>query len=151
MVEWGVLAVLVIVLLGFLGHHVRTIQGQAERAGVVATLGALRTALVIDHLQRVATQTTGVSPSSNANPFLLLQSLPLNYRGEVTLTQALEAPPGSWVFDPQCRCVGYLPLDTAWHSVSEGVSILWFRVGEGPGVRGLTAQAHYAWQGLVIQ
>ena len=151
MVEWGILAVLVVVVLGVLGHYVRTIQGQTERAAVVATLGGLRTALVIDHLHQVTTRTTGVSPSSNANPFLVLQTLPLNYRGEVTLTQALEAPPGSWVFDPHCRCVGYLPLDTAWHSVSEGVSILWFRVGEGPGVRGLTSQAHYVWQGLEIR
>ena len=150
MVEWGILAVLVVVLVGIFGHYVRLIRGQGERAAVVSTLGALRTALVIDHLQRAANPGSTGQPLERVNPFLALQTLPLNYGGEMSVTQALLAPAGSWVFDPQCACIGYVPQDPEWHSAAAGAAVLWFKVSSGPGPRALTAQAPYVWQGTEL-
>ena len=144
------MSVFVLVFVGIFGHYVRVIQGQGERAAVLSTLGALRTALVIDHVQHAA---TGGSNSTRAalNPFLVVQTPPLNYRGEMTVTQLLAAPAGSWVFDPQCGCIGYLPLDPAWHSAADGTAVLWFKVVAGTGVLELAAQAPYVWQGVPVR
>ena len=151
MVEWGILAILVVVLVGIFGHYVRQIQGQGERAAVVSTLGALRTALVIDHLQRAANPGKSGLPLAVVNPFLVLQTLPLNYGGEMSAAQVLLAPAGRWVFDPQCVCIGYAPQDSAWHSEASGVAVLWFKVSSGPDPRVLTAQAPYVWQGTRVR
>lgn len=151
MVEWGILALVVVIVLAVFAHYVRLIQGQGERAAVLSTLGALRTALVIDHVQRATARGASTSAPVNPNPFLVLQSLPLNYRGEMGLLQALAAPPGGWVFDPQCVCIGYLPLDAAWGGTGSDASLLWFKVVPGPGARGLAAQAPYVWQGVEVR
>ena len=149
MLEWGILLVFVLVFVGIFGHYVRVIQGQGARAAVLSTLGALRTALVIDHVQRAATGSS--STRATLNPFLVVRTPPLNYRGEMTVTQLLAAPAGSWVFDPQCVCIGYLPLDPAWHSAADGSAVLWFKVVTGTGVPGLAARAPYVWQGAAVR
>ncbi len=150
MVEWGILAAVVLVLMGIFGHYVRVIQGQGERAAVVSTLGSLRTALVIDHVQRAAKAGAADPLGAPPNPFLALQTRPVNYSGEMSAAQAVLAPAGHWVFDPQCVCVGYAPQDPAWHSAASGVAVLWFKVSSGPGPRVLTAQAPYVWQGTEL-
>ncbi len=101
MLEWSLLAAVVAVLVLLFAGEVRVTKGQGELAAVKSTLGALRTALVIDHLQKKVM--AGSSPVAQAqrNPFELLQRQPANYAGEVTPAQAVAAPPGSWVFDPQ--------------------------------------------------
>ena len=151
MVEWGILAVLVLVFVGVFGHYVRVIQGQGERAAVMSTLGALRTALVIDHVQRAATSPVGGLAAQTLNPFLVLQNPPINYSGEMSVAQSLAAPAGRWVYDPQCVCVGYFPLDAGWHDTASAASVLWFRVGAGPGPRELTALAPYVWRGMLVR
>ena len=151
MVEWGILAVLVLVFVGIFGHYVRLIQGQSERAAVMSTLGALRTALVIDHVQRATVTAAADRTLTPPNPFLALQTPPLNYGGEMSVVQSLAAPAGRWVFDPQCSCIGYLPQDSAWRSAAADTSILWFKVSDGPGPRELTALAPYVWQGMQVQ
>ena len=94
MVEWGILAVLVMVFLGVFGHYARRIQGQSERAAVLSTLGALRTALVIDHVQRAAKHASTEPSRTPSNPFLVLNTAPVNYAGEMSVVQSLAAPPG---------------------------------------------------------
>jgi hypothetical protein len=151
MVEWGILGVLVLVFAGIFGHYARQIQGQSERAAVLSTLGALRTALVIDHVQRAASPGLQQRPVAAAiNPFLVLQTPPLNYAGEMSVLQTLAAPAGSWVYDPQCGCIGYLPRDTAWAEASSDAAVLWFKVSDGPGPAVLKAQRLYLWQGVAV-
>jgi hypothetical protein len=151
MVEWGILAVLVLALVGVFGHYVRVIQGQGERAAVLSTLGALRTALVIDHVQRHAKTTIGDQTTAPLNPFLVLQALPANYGGEMSVVQSLAAPGGRWVYDPQCSCIGYVPLDAVWRTSGSAASVLWFKVSDGNGPRALVAMEAYVWQGLPVQ
>ena len=67
------LIILALVVLGFagvFGHYTQRVHSQAERSQVLSTLGALRTGLVIHHLQ---TAVQGDPPSAmlgdSANPF----------------------------------------------------------------------------------
>ena len=151
MVEWSILATLVLAVAGIFGHYVRVIQGQGERAAVMSTLGALRTALVVDHVQRAAKAAKADQALAPLNPFLVLQTLPVNYGGEMSVLQSLAAPAGRWVYDPQCACVGYLPVDSAWQSNASDASILWFKVTDGAGPRELVAMGAYVWQGMSVR
>lgn len=147
MVEWLLLALLIVVLLLLFSREARLVQGQAERAAVKATLGALRTALVLDHLQRQVARGKSSVASVQHNPFELLQRRPLNYLGERSAAQALAAPAGSWVFDPLCTCVGYVPIYAEWFDSPSGELMAWYQIRGAPGPLQLVAKEAYGWQG----
>jgi len=50
-VEWGVLVVCIAVVTGVLWRYGQQVRAQSERAAVQSTLGALRTALVLDYVR----------------------------------------------------------------------------------------------------
>lgn len=151
MVEWSILAVVILVIAFVAGRYALVLRGQAERSAVLSTLGALRTGLVIAHLQ-AASGANAVSPSApEPNPFAVLRALPLNYRGEFSVVEAVTTRPGGWVFDPLCACVGYVPLDGGWSDDASKAGALWFKVASGPGPRQLTAQGTYTWRGVMVQ
>jgi len=52
-VEWGLLALCIAVVMEFLWRYGQQVRAQSERAAVQSTLGALRTALVLDYVHRV--------------------------------------------------------------------------------------------------
>lgn len=149
-VEWGILVILVLVLMGVFVRQVRVVQGQAELAAVKSTLGALRTTLVISYLE----QSVGPRPTRVAalqrNPFLLLKNPPANYAGEFGALQTEQVPPGNWVFDPDCSCIGYLPLYPQWLESPPQAQAAWFRVGGTQGPLQITAMDAYIWQGQVL-
>lgn len=150
MVEWSLLAGLILVLTLIFVHQMRVLQGQAELSAVKTTLGALRTAFVLDHLHNeVAARTSPVGLAQH-NPFELLQRHPVNYRGEMTPAEAAAAPAGSWVFDPVCTCVGYLPMHAQWFDSPSGDVMAWYRVTGASGPLQLTAKENYVWQGQVL-
>jgi hypothetical protein len=153
MVEWSILGLTLLVFVGLLGYYVRVVQGHGERAMVLSTLGGLRTALVVDHLARqvAAGAPVATEPHNTPNPFSLLQLVPPNYRGEMSVPEALAAPPGSWIFDPQCRCVGYVPSSSQWLESPPDAGALWFKVTGGSGPAQLTAMGTYVWQGLPVR
>jgi hypothetical protein len=146
MIEWSLVAGLILVLAVVFVHRVRVVQGQAELAAVRSTLGALRTALVIEHLQQ-SVKSGGVSVvAAQRNPFELLQRHPSNYRGEMTASDAAMGPAGSWVFDPACVCVGYLPMYAEWFDSPSGEAMAWYQLSGAPGPLQLTAKEAYVWQ-----
>jgi hypothetical protein len=149
--EWGVLAAAVVMVTGMLWREARLVQGQAERAAVVSTLGALRTALVVDHLQVKLKQAQGRTATLQDNPFLLVQSVP-QYAGIKSMGQLAEVTPGSWVYDATCPCIGYRPLYPQWLESSPEPVALWFKL-EGPlgGPLQLTPLGPYVWQGQNIR
>lgn len=147
MVEWGILVVLVVVLVGVFGRQLRVVQGQAERASVQSTLGALRTAFVLDHLQQtVNTPKSGVAVPQR-NPFKLLKDMPANYAGEFAVLKMDEVSPGSWVFDPDCGCIGYLLLYPQWLDSPPDTAAVWFRIGAPPDALQITPFQAYVLQG----
>lgn len=144
--EWSLLALVILVLGLVFAWQVRVLQGQAELSAVKTTLGALRTALVLEHLRtRVQTKAQSTEPLQ-PNPFELLQRLPVNYRGVTGPLEAAAIPAGSWVFDSQCPCVGYLPLYTEGFSSPSGDVMVWFLLNGAPGPLQLTAKEAYRWQ-----
>lgn len=146
MVEWSLLAGLILVLTLVFVHQMRVLQGQAELSTIKTTLGALRTTFVLDHLRKNVASGNSSGALTQHNPFELLQRHPVNYRGEMTPAEAAAAPAGSWVFDPVCACVGYLPLHSEWFDSPSGDVMAWYRVEGAPGPLQLTAKEAYVWQ-----
>lgn len=152
LLEWS-LVVGVIVVLGLVfARQVRVLQGQGELAAVRSTLGALRTALVIDHLQRQVSAGRSPVVDVQRNPFKLLERPPGNYRGvfEAAELAVAPAPAGSWVFDADCDCVGYTPLYAQWFVSPSGDAMAWYRLSGEPGPSQLTAKEAYVWQDEVL-
>lgn len=138
------------ILIWAFGHQVRVVQGQGERAAVQSTLGALRTALVIDHLQHRITPAGNGGAAQQRNPFLLLRSIPTNYAGSVARADVESVLPGSWVFDPDCVCIGYRLLYPQWLENPADTRAVWFRIEAEAGPLQISPMARYVWQGAAI-
>ncbi|MDR7306972.1 hypothetical protein [Rhodoferax saidenbachensis] len=133
--------------------QLREVRGQAELAQIKNTLGALRTALVLEHLAAVAGNRSNAAPSAalaQRNPFLALATLPANYAGLADAEALAALPGGSWVFDPDCTCVGYHPMETDRLESPLGAQALWFQVSKPPGPLQITSQMSYVWMGQVV-
>lgn len=142
LVEWSIIAAVLISLVWALEHEARALRGQGEKVAVRSTLNALRASLVIDQLLG---QVRGTPAPKN--PFTLLQELPPNYGGELPMRNIYSVPPGSWVFDPECGCVGYRVLYAQWLEPAQEADALWFRVVLNGGETGLRPLAAYQWFG----
>jgi len=148
--EWLALAVLVLALMVLFGRYAREVHAQSELAAIRATLGAMRTALVVEHLRQQTAQ--GVAPGLQAidrqvNPVELLGKPPAGYIGEVRLAEIDQAPAGSWVYAPDCACVGYRPLDADWLEQTSSDGWLWFAIARADAVLQLHTKENYRWRG----
>jgi hypothetical protein len=151
MMEWSLVAALILVLGLVFMHQVRVVQRQAEFAALRAMLGTLRTALVLQHLQRQV-QTQGQAATEPRNPFELLQRRPANYAGEISASQAAAVPPGNWVFEAECACVAYLPQDATEFDSPSGDAMAWYHVANtsAGGPLQITPREAYMWQGQLM-
>jgi len=150
MVEWGILLVLLLVLVGVFGRQIRMVQGQAELAAVQTTLGALRTAFVLEHIKQTVAGHAKTVAAPQRNPFLLLESVPPNYVGERAVLQLESTAQGSWVFDPVCSCVGYVLRYPQWLDSPADLPALWFSVAGSSAPLSISAMQTYMWQGQVV-
>ena len=139
-----------LVLIGSYGRQSSALQGQAELATVQTTLGALRTSLVIDFLQKQTRGNGSDVASAQRNPFKVLDFPPANYAGEVAMSDIAAVVPGSWVYDKECACIGYRLQNPQWLEPSTEPSVIWFRVSRPPGPLQLTAMETYHWQGQTV-
>lgn len=147
LVEWGILA---LVALGFswaLGHYAQRVQALAERASVLTTLGALRTALVLRHLQDNVPRTPSAPLPALQNPFDALERTPANYAGAIRNRDVAATPAGQWVFDGACRCVGYKPLYAETLTSRDQLPALWFQLQSQGTVLHLVPLDDYQWLG----
>ena len=144
-VEWLLMVVVLSVLVVYFLHFAQKTKGQSELAAIKTTVGALRTAFVIDHIQQQARPVSGLTESIHLNPFELVQQRPGNYRGEMVAVQVADVPPGSWIFVPSCPCVGYRPLDDQWLNSPSSDPLIWFKVVGMPGVLQLVPREKYLW------
>lgn len=146
--EWALVTLVVLALIWVFGHQVRAMQIQAERAAVQSTLGALRTALVLDQLTR---HVSGAArPDTAPNPFLLLKAVPGNFAGNQSMGRADAMALGAWVFDGECICVGYRLLYPEGLDAPGGAETVWFRIAALGGVLQLQPLTRYVWQGQVL-
>ena len=142
---------LVLLALGFaFERETRALRAQSERALVWSSMASLRTALVLNRLaQRVRPDDKSLAVQ---NPFLLLQQIPANFAGEVSIRDIHTVAPGSWVFDPACPCVGYRLLYPEWLEPAQEVGTIWMRITSSTqGGAGLTPQADYLWLGTRLK
>jgi len=144
------MVVLLLVAIGFMRQQSRALQAQAEVAAVQSTLGSLRTALVIAHLQKVVRSEQGVVVDMQQNPFKILRAVPTNYAGEVARSDIVGVVAGSWVFDKECVCIGYVPMSPESLQPKTEPTALWYQVSGAPGPLQITAQESYVWQGQPV-
>ena len=149
--EWAILVAVLLLLIGSYGRQSIALQEQAEVATVQLTLGALRTSLVVDHLQKQAHGNGGDDVLVQRNPFKVLDTPPTSYAGEVSMADITSVAPGSWVFDQECICIGYRPQNHFWADSDAEPVALWFRVSEPPGPLQLTAMETYLWHGQTVK
>lgn len=149
-VEWAIVACVIVLVLYVLGHKALEVQGRAEFAAVQTTVGAMRTALVTEHLRaQLRDHESGVSASHN--PFLRLERLPANYAGEFPMEHAIDVEPGKWFYDPICDCIGYRLLhpDKLDHPANSEV-LGWHVDGGGATFEMLRPFTSYRWFGQAI-
>lgn len=149
-VEWSLLAALLLTLMVVFMNRVYVVQRQAELASVQSILGGLRTAFVLQYAHQAAGHHRA-GDVLQRNPFELLQQRPVNYWGVSETGTVAEVPPGHWVFDAACVCVGYRPADATTFDSPSGAAMAWYRVEQpqaGPFL--LTAKERYVWQGRVL-
>jgi hypothetical protein len=150
LLEWSLILVVVLLASGFFVREFRFVQGQGELAAVKTTLGALRTALLLDHLKR-AVDGKADTAALQRNPFLLLAPVPANYAGALSSMQGQVPQPGSWVFDAYCHCIGYEPLYPQALATQSDAPAVWFRVSAPPGPLQITAMQSYFWLGQPLE
>lgn len=153
-VEWSIVAAVLMGLVWALEYHARVVREQGERVAVRTTLNALRMALVLEHLmaQVRAKDPVGTPPSAaptapGKNPFTLLQTVPPNYAGERAQRDIFQVPPGSWVFDPECACVGYRLLYPRGLEPAQTADAIWLHVTVDAGTPRLQPLDNYRWLG----
>jgi hypothetical protein len=149
-IEWCVLAALLLIVMGVFQRQMRAVQGRGELAAIQSTLGALRTAFVLEHIRQTVAGHAQSVAAPQRNPFLLLESVPPNYAGEHAVLQLESTAPGSWVFDPVCSCIGYVLLYPQWLETPPDLTTLWFSVLGRTGPLTINAVGAYVWQGQVV-
>lgn len=160
LVEWSLVAAVIIALALAFAYYVNRVRGQSELAAIRLTVGALRATLAVEDLRQKLPQATPSTALIPNNPFELLRQRPGNYRGEVLDAQSAGAlaTPGNWVFERTCACVAYRPLDMYWLDSPSGDALLWFYVLDPQGKKQtsnqgplrLVAREAYRWQGQLI-
>lgn len=147
--EWCLVA-LILLGVGFVfEREIRSLQAQSEKVFVWSTMASLRTALILNRLARE------VRPEDASllvkNPFLMLQQLPPSYAGEMPMHEVYRVAPGSWLFDPECPCVGYRLLYPEWLEPTQEVGAIWLRIGKAGGGPSLSPITDYRWLGTPLK
>ena len=143
LVEWSVLALVVMTLVWVFGRQMQVVQAQSERLAVRFTLKILREAMLLEQILKRA-QPTAAGLASR-NPFALLESLPANFAGEIPSNKADTIVPGNWVFDPECGCVGYRLMYPQWLKPAQLDDAIWFRLSMSAGEARLVPRVPYIW------
>jgi hypothetical protein len=151
MLEWCLLALVVLGFVGVFGHYAKRVHSQAERAAVLTTLGALRTAMVLEHLQTAMGDASAKVLLQSDNPFDALEQYPASYAGQVKGRDVGAVVPGQWVFDAQCGCIGYKPLYLDWLESREHLDTLWFQRRKGGSASLLVPLDRYVWHDQLVE
>ena len=148
--EWCLVALVLLGLISIFEREIRSLQGQSEKVLVWSSIMSMRTALVIQQLTRQVRPEDRRSPAEK-NPLRLLEQIPPNYAGEVLMRDVYSVTAGNWVFDPECRCVGYRLLYPEWLEPRQETNTIWFRVGDTDGDSRLSPVADYRWFGQQLK
>lgn len=151
LIEWGLVGVVLAVLALTFVHHARAVSDQLEVASVKTTVAALRTALALHHVGRVGAGAQDDAALIEQGPFGLLQQRPVNFAGAVRHARTAVLAQGSWVYDPDCACVGYTPQGNQWRFGSEPPATIWFQFVAGQAAPRLQPMGRYVMRGQPIE
>lgn len=152
--EWATVGALSVSMTALWGYNIWHIKGEAEASVFKATVGVLRTALALDYVQQIlrpagSGQTASGLRDGAPNPFLLLQHRPASYVGEMRTKDVSRLVPGSWLFDLDCHCIGYVPLTPEWLKSPSGEHMIWIEVVNGHPAQ-LKLRENYVWQDKLL-
>ena len=150
LLEWALVTAVLVALIAAFERQVGVVQGQAERLTVQLTLKALRDTLTLEQLLRTTRQPSASAEPKTINPFALLHSS-TNFAGNVSMATVGTVPPGNWVFDPECGCIGYRLRYPQGLEPTQEADAIWFRVETVNGVFRLSPQVNYRWLKQVLR
>ena len=103
LLEWGVLACFVLILMGVFLRKVRYLQVEVERLNVQATVDNLRAAVLLTSVLRKHQKAEHSEARPGGNPVALLKAEtglePDGYLGERSDAELNEIAPGQWYYD----------------------------------------------------
>jgi hypothetical protein len=111
--EWALLAIIILLLLGFFLRRIEKLQAEAERLNVKAAIENLRTTVLLASI--VQNPKRKVYPGGNPVNLLAAETgltIP-GYVGELTNQEAGKVAPGHWYFDRDQGALTYLIGNTA--------------------------------------
>ena len=143
-VQWLVFLVFLSVVALVLARKAQEVQALAELTVVKSTVGALRTAMILEHARQQTDRAAATQPACE-NPFDCLEGLPLQYVGALPLERADTVAPGSWFYDSACPCVGYRLIYPHWLTEPSGRTFIAWRVEPTRGSPTLRPLEAYQW------
>lgn len=150
LLEWALVAAVLVALIWAFERQVGVVQGQAERLTVQLTLKALRDTLTLEQLLKAARPPVASTQPKTVNPFALLQGVP-NFAGNATMENIGTVAPGNWAFDPDCGCIGYRLRYPHGLEPTQEADAIWFRVEAVNGVFRLSPKGNYRWYEQVLR
>ena len=127
LIELIVVIAILSVLLSTILNRVEYYQELAEKTAMEQNVGAIQSALTMEHGKIYVHGGSGdISSLATENPMKWLQKLPQNYAGEFYAPSPKSAAPGSWMFDLKSRELIYV-LDRTDHFVPGKDSGKWIR------------------------
>jgi hypothetical protein len=101
--EWGVLACVILILMGVFLRKVRHLQAEAERLNVQAALENMRAAVLLATVLHKDNETVRLHARPGGNPAALLKAetglVPDGYLGELEDDDPAKIRPGQWYYD----------------------------------------------------
>ncbi len=127
LIELIIVITIVVILAAVLLERVWFYQEQAEKTAMVEVVGAIQSALVMQH-GRLLTRgmESEVTVLAADNPMRWLSKQPRNYSGEFYDPTPRSVAPGNWVFDLRSRELIYV-LDRADHFILSKDGNKWIR------------------------
>jgi len=109
LMEFGVAAAVLAILIFILLQRVQFYQGQAEQAAVATVVADVRSSLGAKLAQRyLPGKELDMAALAEQNPFDWLARKPANYLGEFFSPDERELEPGNWYFDRRGKVLVYL-------------------------------------------
>lgn len=155
--EWGVLACVILILMGVFLRKVRYLQAEAERLNVQAMVENMRAAVLIAGILPAKQVLQRSLAIPGGNPVALLEAqtglVPAGYMGELDEADQVRIATGSWYFDrPRQALIYRLRITDGFTSPLPGPARIRLCLREGAGGEngGLPLQLEacepYRWQ-----
>lgn len=106
--ELAILALLIVIFIGFVIDKVWELRAAAERLAVIRTVNAIRSSLGTEAMQRaIAGETASLASLHHGNPMTLVDDKPPGYLGRLNKPDPAQIPGYQWYFDTDRKVLVY--------------------------------------------